>query len=370
MKTFLEYVFAQYTPQLQTLVDHIYQQIISINNNLSKTQGEYGADDPKWAQEQTLTKSLNDLKYNLQDEFYDFLTASAHNFSDDRKYGIVNWPDDKKNIIDEQTKLYWEIISKWQLPKPFIKGQPNDSDDLSFDKGMWHANGFPLRPSVQKNVVSWLKGDIHPWYVFQKSNQPKEELQYLFKRYITVADNNDYKLGEMKKVDALVQELSKVESVTSIKMPLLFRMLYEGIDNIVIYYLDPKDKEAVDQAVKASGIQEVDRNQYFRSNHGVDKQHYRGMQSDTQWVARYFAQQFNKKMSQKDPTGKSLLFSIKDMSPVQAKNLIAETLHTILRLESMHRSLYDKDSYDHPELYENIQTISHGSINPKFRQRF
>jgi hypothetical protein len=280
MRTFLEYVFAQYSPQLQSFVDHIYKEILSAGQN-----------------SEIDSYTVHNLKNNLEPEFYDFLTASAHG-KENKKYSVSPWDNNNPEYSKKQQDFYLKTTASLKTP--------------------WQRSAYP------------------PWLSFKRSDVQTDEKQYNLKRYITLQDNNDHKIGEIQKLDRLIVELDRVKSAYSLKVPLFIQWLHEGIDNVVIYYDDPNDKQKIDQAILNSDIKEADRSQYYRANHGVDKRQGSLMRSDTEWTAKYMSEKFVKAID---------ITSIKDMPQIQAKNLIADTLNTILRLESSHRTDYDKDPY-------------------------
>jgi hypothetical protein len=278
MRTFLEYVFAQHSPQIQTFVDYVYRIIRS--------------------------RRFNSIPFdaNLSSEFYEFLTASAHG-TEDKKYGISVWPHDDPNHQKEQQDIYLKTLANIKSP--------------------------------------WVKNALPPWFSFYRiTNDEIQKKQYTFKRYLTLPNNDDYKLTEVQKLGELVKQLDDVKSAFSLKIPLYITWLYEGIDNVVIYYTDPNDKQAIDQAILNSGIKEKNRSEFFRSNHGVDKRIYGVMKSDTELTADYMAKKFTQSLTKKLPL-------LRNATEIQAKNTIAEVLLEILSLESDHRTNYDKDPFDY-----------------------
>jgi len=233
---------------------------------------------------------------DLESHFYNFLTGSANSLDTEYRSRILS----KEEYQKFQT-MYQKIKSNWNL-------------------GNWKYNNTG-----------------GTWEHFYK-NGKKINPQYNLKRYITLSDP---KSEEIKKFDTLLNNLYSIDSVNSVKIPVFVTSLIPGIDNIVIYFEDKNDKNAIDNAIKKSGIQEQNRSNLHRSNFGVDaiSPISNKKLSDTEILAKFYVKELNNWLNTSN-NNTTILESLKKIPEEQAKNHLKKALLVIFKYNPPHRSKY------------------------------
>jgi len=249
-----------------------------------------------------IVKEKTNLQTPLQDLLYSYLTGGAQTLSGAafRKHNIGK---DKDKFEQYQNK-YQQIKKKWKY-----------------------------EPWSYEQTTSW-EFFHHP----QHDERVKKKSNHNLKRYITLSEPKSQSLGNF---DKLLQNLTDIPSVFSVKIPLTVDKMIDGVDNIIIYFLDKSDMNEIDNAIKKSGIDEEDRSKFHRSKFGVDRPDEGGTnRSDTEHVAKYVAQEFRKWLNQIiKETGKHIgnhLIEMKDKE--EAKRHIKKSLEVILKRNQPHRN--------------------------------
>jgi hypothetical protein len=231
---------------------------------------------------------------DLESHFYDYLTGSANGLNTEYRSRILS-KEEYKNFQN----TYQNIKRNWDL-------------------GNWKYND---------TGGSWE-------HFYKKGEQLNP--QYNLKRYITLAEP---KSQEMKKFDTLLKNLYPINSVHSVKIPVFVTALIPGVDNIVVYFEDKNDKNAINDAIKNSGIQEKDRSDLHRSNFGVDALHNNSTRklSDTELSAKFYVKQLNEWLN--TPHNNSTIRdSLKKLPEKQAIDHLKNALLVIFKYKPPHRN--------------------------------
>jgi hypothetical protein len=236
------------------------------------------------------TKKLNHI--DLENHFYHFLTGGSQGI------GFTQYQIKKINKEDfvKFQETYQKIKKSWQI-------------------GSWR----------------YREGSSYEYFFAPKSK--KLDDNHNFKRYITLSEP---KSKEMEKFDILLNKLANIESINSVKIPVFAKQLISGIDNIVIYYANMKDAYLIDKLIIESKINEANRSQYFRSNHGVDKIDNGQMKSDTELASKFYVNEFKNWINQTS-FGITKLSNLRTIKEEEAKNQISNILNLIFRKQPQHR---------------------------------
>ncbi|MCF7924319.1 MAG: hypothetical protein K9L64_04330 [Candidatus Izimaplasma sp.] len=287
----------------QKLIKNLYLQIKS-NGILLEGQNGNLNDINKIVDEiynKVFIKGKTSKDYDIQDEFYAFLTGGAQSF------GFVNYRIERKITPDEHKKYqtaYAEVAKTIQIDKNKWK---SDAD------GTW-------------------------WAFFKKGVDNKESNNY--KRYLSLKKPKLKQLSEHFGI--LLNNLYDIPSVFSCKMPADSIQFINAVDDIVIYFQDPKDKDKIEDAIKSSGIETVDRKSLYRSDYGQDKtmDATTGKKSsDTEILSRQYAKAFQAIMNQKDSNGMTNFGKLKGHKEIDTKKYLKDILLKIFNSEAEHRDV-------------------------------